>query len=160
MKKQKLYNGYKTKEDYLKYQKEYHKRDYVKERKKQYQLKNREQTRKTAKNYYWRHREKRRELLNQRNHEPKYRFFTLRANAKRRGLIVEITFDDFIKITKGLCEYCGEKNAGFGVDRRDSSIGYLKENCASCCKDCNFMKLSMTKEQFLEKVGKIYEHNS
>ena len=159
MKKQKLHNGWPTREAYLAYQREYHKRNYVKARKKEYSKEHREEARKNARNYYWRHKEERRELLRQRFYEPKYQFFSLKSSAKRRGLVVEIELDDFIKITKGLCEYCGEINAGFGVDRVDSSIGYLKYNCVSCCSDCNFMKLSKTKQQFLEKVERIYKHN-
>lgn len=144
-----------------KYYREYYKKNKgrIEKRKKEYREENIDLYRKIGRDYYWRHKDKIRERMKKRYPTPKYRFFALKASAKHRGLLVEITFDDFIKITKGLCEYCGEKNNGFGVDRLDSSIGYLKENCVSCCSTCNFMKLSLTKDQFLEHIEKIYKHN-
>jgi len=127
---------------------------------KEYYLTHKEQARMTGRDYYWRHRER---LLKEKKkiyRIPKYRFYALKSSAKCRGLIVEINIDDFIKITSDSCEYCGKENRNFGIDRVDSSIGYLKENCASCCSTCNFMKLSMTKEQFLEQVRDIYNYNA
>lgn len=42
-----------------------------------------------------------------------------------------------------------------GIDRVNNDIGYLIENCVSCCKVCNFMKRSMSKNDFINHVNKI-----
>jgi hypothetical protein len=44
-----------------------------------------------------------------------------------------------------------------GVDRLDSSIGYVEGNCLPCCGMCNIMKSDHSKEVFLDKVKQIYE---
>ena len=36
-----------------------------------------------------------------------------------------------------------------GVDRRDNSLGYILNNCVSCCSSCNFAKNNKTEEEFL-----------
>lgn len=41
------------------------------------------------------------------------------------------------------CTYCGApstKECPTGIDRKDSSLGHLKENCVACCKPCNSLK--------------------
>lgn len=42
-----------------------------------------------------------------------------------------------------------------GVDRIDSTKGYEKDNCISCCKMCNWMKLDYLPEEFLKHVEEI-----
>lgn len=42
-----------------------------------------------------------------------------------------------------------------GVDRIDNNVGYIKENCCTCCESCNFMKQNFTAAQFIEKAHKI-----
>ena|SRR5271166_6322307 len=43
-----------------------------------------------------------------------------------------------------------------GIDRTDSNIGYVVGNCVSCCKICNLMKQSLSHEEFLSRVTRIY----
>ena len=41
------------------------------------------------------------------------------------------------------CEYCQSKTlntTGCGLDRKDSSKGYVKENVVPCCTSCNKIK--------------------
>ena len=45
-----------------------------------------------------------------------------------------------------------------GIDRIDSTKGYSKDNCVSCCKMCNIMKNKFSKEDFLNKVESIYNY--
>ena len=80
-------------------------------------------------------------------------YTTYKKGAKKRGLILGITFNEFVKILNKPCYYCGEK--GYGIDRLDSSMGYLKDNIVSCCSMCNYMKQSYTEEQFIEQCTKI-----
>ena len=43
-----------------------------------------------------------------------------------------------------------------GIDRINSKLGYLKNNSVPCCADCNTMKMSLSIEDFLNKIVFIY----
>ncbi len=45
-----------------------------------------------------------------------------------------------------------------GIDRIDSSLGYIVSNCVSCCKRCNYMKNSLSLEAFIAHVNKINQY--
>lgn len=88
--------------------------------------------------------------------------------AKKVGISVDLTPDDFVEIATSECHYCGaepteRKYHGKrdvpirinGVDRIDSSKGYSKDNCLPCCTICNVMKASLGYDEFLEHVAKI-----
>ncbi len=108
-------------------------------------------------------------------------FKTLLKNYKegavKRGLEYSLTEEDFSKLLKGNCNYCGCKpnsktNPGRtvsnrdkwntytynGIDRVDNDKGYTVENSVTCCKTCNFMKRSMDKNEFVNKALEIAEH--
>jgi hypothetical protein len=100
---------------------------------------------------------------------------------KRKGILFEPTFEDFVKITSLNCYYCdsppqheysevfksgvraGKKKVNGtykynGVDRIDSNNGYTKENMYPCCRHCNVAKLDRTKEDFYLWVEKLYNN--
>lgn len=64
------------------------------------------------------------------------------------------------------CFYCGqspnqrqynhEKMPSNGIDRVNNKIGYIIENCVSCCKRCNTAKGKQSKEDFLSWIENIY----
>jgi hypothetical protein len=101
-------------------------------------------------------------------------FYSYQRDAQRRrggsGLEFSLTFDQFKKITSSNCHYCGanpsqvvERLTRFnghyvynGIDRVDSTKGYIEDNCVPCCKACNWMKNKMTREAFLGHIGRIY----
>jgi len=45
-----------------------------------------------------------------------------------------------------------------GIDRVDNSLGYVKENCKSCCFRCNKIKRDMSLEEFEQFLIKAYEN--
>ena len=45
-----------------------------------------------------------------------------------------------------------------GIDRIDSSRGYVSGNVLPCCKNCNTAKNILTQTQFKEFIKKVYEH--
>jgi hypothetical protein len=47
-----------------------------------------------------------------------------------------------------------------GVDRIDSSIGYLPENVVPCCGLCNWMKGDQTQAEFFKRVAEIYKRHA
>lgn len=92
--------------------------------------------------------------------------------AESRGLLFELTSDQFTKLTKGECHYCGDKpskkyahpisNGSYkynGIDRMNNDIGYTLNNCVSCCWVCNDMKKAQGYGEFLSKVKQIHINN-
>lgn len=70
------------------------------------------------------------------------------------------------------CHYCGELPNHYrtlgsgkwrrvstvpsnGVDRRDSSVGYIPDNCLPCCTKCNYMKRDYTYEEFVTHIKQM-----
>lgn len=97
-------------------------------------------------------------------------YYHYKYSAKRRNINFELSKEQFFKLTKQNCFYCNsipEKVIQYekditkyiynGVDRIDSNIGYLIENCVSCCNTCNVMKNNMPLEKFINQIKKISE---
>lgn len=96
--------------------------------------------------YTYRKTSKGTEELNRYRHSPKGRFVYLKAAAKRRNILCLLTLSEFENIIGQPCFYCKDFFApdltcGCGLDRLDSSKGYLIDNVVSCCGVCNSLKL-------------------
>lgn len=91
-----------------------------------------------------------------------------RTNKRRRKQkSFNLSFEEFLEFTKQKnCHYCNSeihwvKHTGSGqhkynLDRKDSSLGYSKENCVVCCKRCNYMKGSeFSHDEFIQVVELI-----
>ncbi len=108
-------------------------------------------------------------------------FQKYRYTAKTHNRQFELTKKEFKKLTSSNCFYCGTpplkiqysyftsdkwkptqdaiENSGYpynGIDRVDSSKGYKRENCVSCCYLCNRAKNDMTLEEFKNWIIRIY----
>ena len=81
------------------------------------------------------------------------------CECKRRKCIeFELSKTEFALLISSPCYYCGELQEHFnGIDRVDNAKGYTTENSVSCCEWCNRMKLTFTKEQFINKCKQIAE---
>lgn len=42
-----------------------------------------------------------------------------------------------------------------GIDRKDNDIGYVIENCVSCCDECNKAKRNMLYEKWIAYLDRI-----
>jgi hypothetical protein len=98
-----------------------------------------------------------------------------RQGAEKRGLSWELTDEQASGFFKGNCTYCGIQplqkfkgdwgksyNGLFyynGIDRKDNTVGYLPENCVSCCKICNRSKHSLPQEEFEGWIGRVASFN-
>ena len=80
------------------------------------------------------------------------------AHAKTRGVVFELTLEDFIGLWGRPCHYCGDKIDAVGIDRIDSKLGYTLSNVCPCCAVCNRMKLHHSVDFFLAQCEKIYTH--
>lgn len=73
----------------------------------------------------------------------------------------QITEKQFYNLTSENCYICGKiptsthKN---GIDRFNSSIGYIFENCRCCCGECNYMKNNYDYGVFVDKLKTIHTH--
>jgi len=91
--------------------------------------------------------------------QPKYIWRRYREGALKRNLPFELTVDHFATIFwRQPCNYCGETIQTAGVDRVDNTLGYTLANVVPCCSTCNFMKLQMSKAEFLAKCEQIIRH--
>jgi len=98
-----------------------------------------------------------------------YRSYKRKAIARNYNFDLDLT--TFGMITKCDCYYCGavpanewritrnSKNTARyiynGIDRKDNTKGYQLDNVVSCCSICNFMKNTLTYDQFIAKAMQI-----
>ena len=87
----------------------------------------------------------------------KYRAY--KASAEKRNLVFELTKDDFKSFWQKPCYYCDAPIELIGIDRKDNSLGYILDNCLSCCKYCNKGKSDSTYEEYIERCRRIAEKN-
>jgi hypothetical protein len=96
-------------------------------------------------------------------------FSSRKADAKRRQLQWTLSFKEYHRITQQNCFYCNKLpsneygsdnyNGNFfysGLDRVNNLLGYSKQNCVPCCKECNHAKGMMTMVEFKQHITKIY----
>lgn len=92
--------------------------------------------------------------------------------AEKRGWNFELDRDYFLELTSSNCFYCNEEPKQVkktrdvygeyqynGVDRIDSSNGYIIGNVVPCCGKCNRAKSTMSQEDFFIWTEKIYKNN-
>ena len=95
-------------------------------------------------------------------------FGRIKRDAKKRGYIFGLTKEYVRELNKQPCYYCGvlesntcshpRKNGVYrynGIDRVDSSIGYINGNVVSCCQVCNNAKGVMNTDDFLKWVNRV-----
>jgi hypothetical protein len=93
-----------------------------------------------------------------------------KRSAKKRNLKFNLTIKQFRNLTKSNCYYCdrephriikgqGKTSGDYiftGIDRIDNSKGYAVKNVVPCCFDCNNAKKTLSQNDFLELIRKIY----
>ena len=80
-----------------------------------------------------------------------------------RNIPFDLTFEQYQIIVINPCYYCNiiDTEKGFnGIDRKNSDIGYLVENCVSCCKMCNKLKGTLDDGCFIRRIGHILSYNN
>lgn len=93
-----------------------------------------------------------------------------KKNGKNREFT--LSFEEFKVLIFQNCTYCGEPPSNnreycgrylkyTGIDRIDSSLGYVQGNVTPCCFKCNYAKTDMSLEEFRNYVKRLisYAHN-
>ena len=72
----------------------------------------------------------------------------------------EFSFEEFLKIIKFPCFYCGGSLPiyGSGIDRIDSNLGYTIENIRPCCTICNIAKNASSEDAFRLWIIRVFKH--
>lgn len=89
-----------------------------------------------------------------------------RSGARHRGLEWALSAEQAAALAFGPCHYCGTPPASKskrlgrtgvagGIDRIDSSRGYVADNCVSCCWICNRAKGAATSAEFAEWMDRL-----
>ncbi len=108
-----------------------------------------------------------------------WRLYQYKHSAKVRGHAFTLSDEEFYTLIKQDCFYCGrppsnvakvptrdtgsKRSESFmynGIDRVDNLKGYELDNTVACCIDCNRAKRSLTQEDFLNLVKRIYIHQN
>lgn len=89
--------------------------------------------------------------------KPVGRYCGYKNSARKRDIPFDLSMDDFMAFWQLPCVYCGGDIDTIGLDRKDSSIGYVKSNVVPCCYWCNSMKSDKTILEFIGQCEKIFK---
>jgi len=81
-----------------------------------------------------------------------------RQKCKKKSPDYDLTDQQIHDFMFGSCAYCGVEGTTerrLGIDRVDSSAGYIKENCVSSCWTCNKIKSTMTIQELTTHLKKM-----
>ena len=125
-----------------------------------------------------------RERIALRTRKPDTAFMDLwssyRKSARERNLEWSLTEEQFRTLTKSPCHYTGRNPSQVarststnkrdklgleplpggtylynGIDRLDSSVGYILSNCVPCCTEVNQMKMALPYDEFIALCKEI-----
>jgi hypothetical protein len=86
------------------------------------------------------------------------RFSAIKDQASKKGYVWELDDEEAKRMMTSGCVYCGYldlETTVNGIDRMDNATGYTPDNCVPCCGVCNFMKLSLDANTFVERCRHI-----
>jgi len=92
------------------------------------------------------------------------------GSSKRKTTTIDFNIDKsmFIELVLSKCRYCNKEPANTitvnkkhklkynGIDRLNNNIGYLNNNCVSCCWECNQAKKNKSFEEFKMWINKVH----
>lgn len=88
---------------------------------------------------------------------PKH-YVSYQKRSNRKGIAFDLSVEQFERIKSLPCTYCNGQSTG--IDRVDSSDGYVEGNIVPCCSLCNTMKLNHSVDKFLNHINKIAKYQT
>lgn len=88
-------------------------------------------------------------------------FIGYQKRAAEKKLDFELVKDEYTWLVIENCYICGKPSSDThknGIDRYDNKQGYVKNNCKSCCANCNYIKRDNTYEEFIQKILQIHQN--
>jgi len=96
-------------------------------------------------------------------------FSEYKRNAFKKSHTFNLTEEEFREIVNKNCFYCGctpnttyksrkDRYIYNGIDRVNNAKGYILGNIVSCCSACNHAKNTMSKEDFLSWIKRVYKN--
>ena len=86
------------------------------------------------------------------------RYHMYKRAARERGVVWDLSKQDFAAFWKEPCCYCGHPIFTIGLDRIDNDLGYTLENVVPACKRCNVAKNDLPVGEFLSHCTRILSH--
>lgn len=126
----------------------------IKQMQKDYYDKNRQARIQNARQWYLKNKDRVNEIRRSNMKTPSGRLRSIKSSAKTRKIEYLLTDKEAIEIMTNPCFYCGD-NIPVGIDRIDSNVGYVKDNCVPCCSTCNYMKKDFQQSDFIQQCKKI-----
>jgi len=112
----------------------------------------------------------------------KVQYGHIKRRNKKFGNNNPIDFEKFKLLSLSPCFYCGLKFSKKiedrlnetkklkrlsdtvlkcnGIDRIDSNKGYVNNNVRACCKYCNTAKNTMSSDDYIQFIGRVFNFNS
>lgn len=87
----------------------------------------------------------------------KYMLAHCKSSGLKKGLVWELEEQQALDMLASPCRYCGllPEDRVNGIDRVNSSVGYVPSNCVPCCKTCNMMKGCLDPATFVTRCRHI-----
>jgi hypothetical protein len=90
------------------------------------------------------------------NHSPKTLYSIFCREARKRNLVNELSLEQWQNLRRMPCGYCGLDATG--IDRIESSLGYLSSNVTAACERCNKMKGSQSASDWYAQIERVLRH--
>lgn len=87
------------------------------------------------------------------------RYDACKNNARQNKHEWSLTKEHFQTLWNNACHYCGETIDGIGLDRVDTTKGYIEENVVPCRWKCNWMKRNLAINEFIEHCRRVILHS-
>lgn len=90
----------------------------------------------------------------------------IKSQARIRNIEFSLDRDTARILMTSPCNYCGVLGSSYkirtasvnGIDRIDSSIGYIGGNVVACCKKCNLAKHTMGAQEYIDHCQAVINY--
>jgi uncharacterized protein with PIN domain len=89
---------------------------------------------------------------------PEHKFYMYKYKAAERNIEFNLTSEEFNSFWQQPCNYCNREIDTIGIDRVNNTVGYVMDNCVSCCSVCNKMKLDTPLDVWQANMAMVLKH--